>query len=114
MRCGSIEDCPGQNLKLKNESSILAISPFSGWHYRRFSISRKHFASSVPNGPSPEIYFSILQRKVLTPNDFASLSALKQRIIDFQQHYESIGKRFEWKFTHRDLDDLLLKMKKAA
>ena len=61
-----------------------------------------------------EIYFSILQRKVLTPNDFASLSALKQRILDFQHRYESIGKPFEWKFTRRDLDDLMLKLKKAA
>jgi hypothetical protein len=61
-----------------------------------------------------EIYFSILQRKVLTPNDFASLSALKQRILNFQCHYESIGKPFEWKFTRRDLNHLLSKLNMAA
>lgn len=38
-----------------------------------------------------EIYFSILERKALTPNDFPSLEALKERIVSFQQHYESIA-----------------------
>ena len=34
-----------------------------------------------------EIYFSIVQRKVLTPNDFKSLNELEQRLLAFQQHY---------------------------
>lgn len=58
-----------------------------------------------------EIYFSILERKALTPNDFASLPALAERIIDFQNYYESIAKPFEWKFTRRDLNEMLNKMK---
>jgi hypothetical protein len=37
-----------------------------------------------------EIYFSILQRKVLTPNDFLSLADLTERIFHFQEHYEKI------------------------
>jgi hypothetical protein len=57
-----------------------------------------------------EIYFSILQRKALTPNDFASLNALEDRILGFQNHYESIATPFEWKFTKRDLNDLLAKI----
>ena len=61
-----------------------------------------------------EIYFSIVQRKALTPNDFDSLSALRQRIIGFQKHYEKIPKPFEWKFTRSDLGALLNKMKLAA
>ena len=61
-----------------------------------------------------EIYFSILQRKALTPNDFPSLEALRQRIIGFQQHYETIAKPFEWKFTRQDLGNLLNKMRFAA
>jgi hypothetical protein len=61
-----------------------------------------------------EIYFSIVQRKALTPNDFVSLSALRQRIIGFQKHYEKIANPFEWKFTRSDLDALLNKMKSAA
>ena len=31
-----------------------------------------------------EIYFSIVQRKVLTPNDFVSLTELEQRLVAFQ------------------------------
>jgi len=57
-----------------------------------------------------EIYFSILQRKALTPNDFPSLKALEERILAFQQHYESIATPFEWKFTKRDLHELLAKV----
>jgi hypothetical protein len=34
-----------------------------------------------------EIYFSILQRKALTPNDFADLDALAARVTAFENHY---------------------------
>jgi hypothetical protein len=61
-----------------------------------------------------EIYFSILQRKALTPNDFSSLEALKQRVMGFQSHYEKTAKPFEWKFTRRDLAKLLENMRVAA
>jgi DDE superfamily endonuclease len=30
-----------------------------------------------------EIYFSIVQRKVLTPNDFQDVDALAERLLDF-------------------------------
>jgi hypothetical protein len=54
-----------------------------------------------------EIYFSIIQRKVLTPNDFASLAEVEDRLLRFQEHYEQIAAPFEWKFTRADLDALL-------
>ena len=57
-----------------------------------------------------EIYFSILQRKALTPNDFPSLAALKERILGFQKYYEEIAKPFEWKFTRKDLNRLMCKI----
>ncbi len=38
-----------------------------------------------------EIYFSILQRKVLTPNDFSSLQELAQRLLAFARHYQTIA-----------------------
>ena len=60
-----------------------------------------------------EIYFSILQRKALVPNDFKSPENLKERIICFQQYFEQITKPFEWKFTRNDLNLLLNKIKKA-
>jgi hypothetical protein len=57
-----------------------------------------------------EIYFSILQRKVLTPNDFSSLQELAQRLLAFGRHYQTIAKPFEWRFTRKDLSALLRKL----
>jgi len=57
-----------------------------------------------------EIYFSILQRKVLTPNDFNSLELLADTIIAFQKRYECTAKPFEWKFTRDDLKKLMEKL----
>jgi hypothetical protein len=54
-----------------------------------------------------EIYFSVLQRKVLTPNDFASTQELEDRILRFQDHYEQIARPFKWKFTRDDLQRLM-------
>jgi len=54
-----------------------------------------------------EIYFSVLQRKVLTPNDFESLVELENRILSFQAEYERVSRPFEWKFTRDDLKKLL-------
>ena len=39
-----------------------------------------------------EIYFSIVQRKALTPNDFATLPELARHLMDFGQHYRTIAR----------------------
>jgi len=57
-----------------------------------------------------EIYFSIVQRKVLTPNDFSSLAELKQRLLAFQCHYERTASPFKWTFTRQDRHALLGKI----
>ena len=57
-----------------------------------------------------EIYFSVVQRKVLTPNDFPSLNAVAERLLGFQSYYEQIAKPFEWKFTRTDLQQLVAKL----
>ena len=57
-----------------------------------------------------EVYFSVVQRKALTPNDFQSLAELEDRLLGFQEHYQQIAKPFEWKFTRRDLRRLLSKL----
>ena len=54
-----------------------------------------------------EIYFSIVQRKVLTPNDFESLDSLENTLINFQSEYEKIARPFKWKFTKEDLNRVL-------
>ena len=57
-----------------------------------------------------EIYFSIVQRKLLTPNDFSSLPDLEQRLLAFQIHYERTATPFKWTFTLADLQALLAKL----
>ncbi len=57
-----------------------------------------------------EIYFSIVQRKGLTPNDFASLPAVAERLLAFERSSEVLAKPFEWTFTRRDLTKFLQKM----
>lgn len=54
-----------------------------------------------------EIYFSVVQRKVLTPNDFKDLTTLEQKLLCFQSRYEEIAKPFKWKFTKEDLNRIL-------
>jgi hypothetical protein len=53
-----------------------------------------------------EIYFSVVQRKVLTPNDFADLDTLQQQLLAFGHRYEQIAQPFKWKFTRADRDRL--------
>jgi hypothetical protein len=61
-----------------------------------------------------EIYFSILQRKVLTPNDFLALAQLEQRLLNFQKHYQQTASPFQWSFTRKDLNALLTKLSAKA
>ena len=58
-----------------------------------------------------EIYFSVVQRKVLSPNDFPDLTTVEQRLMNFQTYYKQIAKPFKWKFTKKDLHDILDKVK---
>jgi len=60
-----------------------------------------------------ENYFSTVQCKVLTPNDFTDLNALAKRLLDFQYYWESTARRFEWKFTRQDLGKFLAKTKQS-
>ncbi|MGH2851897.1 MAG: IS630 family transposase [Solirubrobacteraceae bacterium] len=53
-----------------------------------------------------EIYFSVVQRKVLTPNDFPDLDTLEAQLLAFGRRYEQIAAPFQWKFTRADLERL--------
>src|SRR5262245_44634936 len=57
-----------------------------------------------------EIYFSIIQRKVLTPNDFANLAAVEERL----RLYEALSNRqprpFQWKFDRQKLAEFLQRL----
>jgi DDE superfamily endonuclease len=54
-----------------------------------------------------ELYFSILQRKALTPNDLPTLEALAERLLAFAEHYRQIARPFDWAFTRADLERVL-------
>ncbi len=50
-----------------------------------------------------ERYFSIVQRKVLTPNDFPDLVAVERRLLAFEALYNDTARPFDWRFTRADL-----------
>jgi hypothetical protein len=57
-----------------------------------------------------EIYFSILQRKAISPNDFADLDHLAERIMSFQDRYNSTTAPFDWTYTRDDLNTFLKRL----
>ena len=85
----------------------------------RGAASVKRMASTWPNAQlihlpthaswldQAEIYFSVVQRKALTPNDFTSLDQIRERLTAFEVRYNAIATPFSWKFTRTDLHDLL-------
>ncbi len=60
-----------------------------------------------------EICFSIVQRKLLQPNNFTDLGTLEQALLGFGRRYEQIAQPFEWKFTRQDLDRVLDRVEQA-
>ncbi len=57
-----------------------------------------------------EIYFSIIQRKVLTPNDFADLAAVEARLLAFETLYNDTARPFAWRFTRAMLEERLAQL----
>jgi hypothetical protein len=51
-----------------------------------------------------EIYFSIVQRKVLTPNDFPDLAAVERRLLAFETLYNATAMPFQWRFSRAQLE----------
>jgi transposase len=54
-----------------------------------------------------EIFFSIVQRKVIKPGDFADLDALAARLLAFQDRYNATAEPFNWHYGRKSLDRLL-------
>jgi transposase len=57
-----------------------------------------------------EIYFSVVQRKVVSPNDFTDLTEVENRLRAFEDRYNATAQPFQWRFTTSDLDDLLARL----
>jgi hypothetical protein len=54
-----------------------------------------------------EIYHSIIQRKLLDPNDFDDTAAVAGALNDFERRYNEIAEPFEWNFTRAKLAALM-------
>jgi transposase len=57
-----------------------------------------------------EVYFSVVQRKVVSPNDFTDLAEIEHRLTGFEQRYNQTARPFRWTFTRDDLHDLLARI----
>ncbi|MFR0359422.1 IS630 family transposase [Streptomyces sediminimaris] len=57
-----------------------------------------------------EIFFSIVQRKVVRPDDFTDLTQVRNRLRAFEDLHNATAQPFQWKFTTSDLDDLLARL----
>ncbi len=63
--------------------------------------------------PRPPDYHSIIQRKVLDPNDFEDTTALAKALDDFADRYNQIAEPFEWNFTRDKLTALLERLEQT-
>jgi len=54
-----------------------------------------------------EIWFSILQRKLLQPNHFERLGSLRQAILEFIAYYNQTAKPIQWSYTVEKLEQKL-------
>jgi hypothetical protein len=61
-----------------------------------------------------EVYFSLLQRKVLTPNDSTDLRELELRIRLYEELTNQEPRPFDWRFTKHDLFNLLQRLARRA
>ncbi len=61
-----------------------------------------------------EIYFSIVQRKVVNPNDFTDLDQVRERLAAFEERYNAVAEPFDWTFGRDDLDKLCARLERHA
>ena len=57
-----------------------------------------------------EVYFALVQRKVLTPNDVADLQDVALRLQLYEELTNRDPRPFHWRFTKQDLFDLLQRL----
>jgi len=76
----------------------------AGWYPNAIQVTTPVHASWLNQ---VEIYFSVVQRKVLMPNETESLKQLEHRLLEFGAYYETVATPFEWRFTRIDLKNVL-------
>jgi transposase len=59
-----------------------------------------------------QVFFSIVQRIVVSSSDFTDLDQVQDRLTAFEQRYNATARPFKWKFTPADLEDLLARLER--
>jgi len=57
-----------------------------------------------------EIYFSIVQRKAIKPGNFRDLDHLAERVLGFQDRYNTTATPFAWNYSRDDLNNLIARL----
>ena len=88
----------------------------NGWRLQKLS-SGKALACELPHKPvhaswlnQVEIYFSIIQRKVLTPNAFTNLAEVEVRLRLYEELSNQTPRPFAWQFTREKLTEFLQRL----
>ena len=76
-----------------------SVKRLKGWHPNAIQIHTPVHAGWLNQ---IETCFSVVQRKVLTPNELNSLAEVEERLMSFLAYYEEVATPFEWKFTKDD------------
>ena len=53
------------------------------------------------------IYFSVIQRKLLSPDDFPNLDVLANRLTAFEARYNTAARPFDWRFSRDGINRLV-------
>jgi hypothetical protein len=95
VRITSMPSAPNTASKLVSRSRTRNRNPRN-----RSDSSRARWVTQPP-------VVSIIQRKVVTPNDFTDLDQITDRLAAFEDRYNTVAKPFDWRFTRDDLARLL-------
>jgi hypothetical protein len=101
----SVRATPGTRTLLRSPPVRARYGGHGG--YGSGSSRRRRSRTGRKSGICRGIYFSIVQRKVINPNDFTELDQIRDRLAAFEIRYNAIARPFNWKFTRTDLADLL-------
>jgi transposase len=103
--------------RYKDASRVFVIADNGSDHRGQAAIDR--LARAYPNAimihtpvhaswlNQVEIFFSIIQKKVISPNDFASTSQLAATLFAFTDRYNQTARPFNWQYTAADLTRFL-------
>ena len=93
-----------------NGSSHRGAAAVDRLQRRHPNLIRVHLPTHASWRNQIEIFCSIVQRKVLTPNDFPDLPAVERRLLAFEARDNDTAVPFHWRFTRADLDRRLLQL----